>query len=134
MPRHTTVHLDAAYDATPTRDLLIRARIPRRDRLQGRARPHRASRRWVIEWTNSCMNGYGKRRRCTDGNAVIADFKPLPRRRPHHLRKLIQRAAMGTAGTPDQPPTTQVISIAGRPNTPAGDRDLQLCCMPAGNP
>jgi hypothetical protein len=36
--------------------------------------PIQAGTRWVVERTHSCMNGYGKLRRCTERDARAVDF------------------------------------------------------------
>lgn len=36
--------------------------------------PIQVRKRWVVERTNSWMNGYGKLRRCTERDGEIVDF------------------------------------------------------------
>ena len=48
--------------------------------------------RWVVERTNSWMNGYGKLRRCTDRDGAIVDFYLYLAAALLTVRRLIQRA------------------------------------------
>jgi hypothetical protein len=54
--------------------------------------PVQAGGRWVIERTNSWMNGYGKLRRCTERNGKIVDFYLHLAAAFVTIRQLIQRA------------------------------------------
>lgn len=73
-----------------------------------------AGKRWVVERTNSWMNGFGNIRRCTDRNAQIIDFYLYLAAVIVTVRQLIQRAHMLYAGRPADNPPTQVTPIAGR--------------------
>jgi len=48
--------------------------------------------RWVVERTNSWMNGYGKLRRCTEHNDKIVDFYLYRAAALLTVRRLMQRA------------------------------------------
>jgi hypothetical protein len=87
-----TVHLDAAYDSAPTRDLLTGLGFGGDIARKGVAAPVQAGRRWVIERTNSWMNGYGKLRRMTERNGKIVDFYLYLAAALVTIRQLIQRA------------------------------------------
>ncbi|MEV0217603.1 IS5/IS1182 family transposase, partial [Micromonospora sp. NPDC050695] len=54
--------------------------------------PIQIGKRWVVERTNSWMNGFGKIRRCTDRNAQIIDFYLYLAAAIVTIRQLIQRA------------------------------------------
>jgi hypothetical protein len=92
MPRHLTVHLDAAYDSTLTRDLLTGLGYDDAIARKGVPAPVQAGSRWVIERTNSWMNGYGKLRRCTERDEKIVDFYLYLAAALVTIRRLIQRA------------------------------------------
>ena len=92
MPEGPTVHLDAAYDSGPTRELLTELGFDADTARKGIPAPIQAGRRWVVERTNSWMNGYGKLRRCTDRNGLIIDFFLYLAAAFVILRRLIQRA------------------------------------------
>lgn len=74
MPDDATMHLDRAYDNTPTRDLLDELGLHGEIARKGVPAPIQVGKRWVVERTNSWMNGYGKIRRCTERDAKIIDF------------------------------------------------------------
>lgn len=92
MPEGPTVHLDAAYDSGPTRELLTELGFDADTARKGIPAPIQAGRRWVVERTNSWMNGYGKLRRRTDRNGLIIDFFLYLAAAFVILRRLIQRA------------------------------------------
>jgi transposase len=74
MPADVTVHLDRAYNNQPTRDLLDELGFDGEIARNGVPAPIQVGKRWVVERTNSWMNGYGKIRRCTDRDSAIIDF------------------------------------------------------------
>jgi hypothetical protein len=92
MPDDPTAHLDAAYDSAPTRELLTELGIDGDIARKGIPAPIQAGGRWVVERTNSWMNGYGKLRRCTDRNGTIVDFYLYLAAALLVIRRLIQRA------------------------------------------
>jgi hypothetical protein len=92
MPDDPTMHLDRAYDNTPTRDLLDELGLHGEIARKGVPAPIQVGRRWVVERTNSWMNGYGKIRRCTDRDAKIIDFYLYLAAALVTVRQLIRRA------------------------------------------
>lgn len=72
LPEHITVHLDAGYDSTRTRDLL--AEVGCRGVLSTKGFPLQAGRCWVIERTNSWHNrGFKKLAICTERRTRVID-------------------------------------------------------------
>lgn len=92
MPEQPTAHLDAAYDSTLTRELLDQLDFDSDIARKGVPAPVQAGGRWVVERTNSWMNGYGKLRRCTDRNGQVVDFYLYLAAAFVVVRRLIQRA------------------------------------------
>ena len=91
-PDQVTVHLDAAYDSGVTRELLTELGFEGEIARKGLPTPIQIGGRWVIERTNSWMNGYGKLRRCTDKDGDIVDFYLYLAATFVTVRQLIQRA------------------------------------------
>lgn len=92
MPDDTTAHLDAAYDSTPTRELLTDLGFDSAIARKGLPTPVQVGGRWVVERTNSWTNGYGKLRRCTDRDGAIVDFYLYLAAAIVTVRRLIQKA------------------------------------------
>jgi len=92
MPGDVTAHLDAACDSAPARELLTGLGFDGDIARKGVPAPVQAGGRWVIERTNSWMNGYGKLRRCTERNGKIVDFYLYLAAAFVTIRQLIQRA------------------------------------------
>lgn len=69
-----TIHLDRGYDSNPTRKHLkergLRAEISRK----GKSAPIQATKRWVIERTNSWSNAHKKLVWCTERVGRVVDF------------------------------------------------------------
>lgn len=74
LPAEVTTHLDAAYDGTPSRAVLDRLGFTGEIARKGVPAPLQAGQRWVVERTQSWMNGYGKLRRCTERGGAVVDF------------------------------------------------------------
>jgi transposase len=74
LPADVTAHLDRAYDGAPTRTLLDRLGFTGDIARKGIPAPLQAGKRWVVERTQSWMNGYGKLRRCTERDGAVVDF------------------------------------------------------------
>jgi transposase len=74
LPPGITAHLDRAYDGGPTRELLAALRLTGAIARKGAPAPLGAAQRWVVERTQSWMNGCGKLRRCTDKAGRVVDF------------------------------------------------------------
>jgi transposase len=69
-----TTHLDRAYDGNPSRAVLARLGLTGDIARKGVPAPLQAGKRWVVERTQSWMNGYGKLRRCTERTGAVVDF------------------------------------------------------------
>lgn len=74
LPAGMTAHLDRGYDSATTRSLLADLGITGAIARKGVPAPLQAGKRWVVERTQSWMNGYGKLRRCTERNGLVVDF------------------------------------------------------------
>jgi transposase len=107
MPDGPTMHLDRAYDNNPTRDLLDELGLNGEIARKGVPAPIQVGKRWVVERTNSWMNGYGKIRRCTDRDEKIVDFYLYLAAALVTIRQLIRRAR--TLYRWDARPTTRRI-------------------------
>ena len=111
LPEHVTGHLDAGHDSGVTRDLLTQLGFDGEISRKGVPAPIQVGKRWVVERTQSWMNGYGKLRRCTDKNKSgdIVDFYPYlaaafvtVRRRPVTALDPEDRAGPSEAALPDE--------------------------------
>lgn len=91
-PERVTAHLDRAYDNRPSRDLLDELGFDAEIARKGIPAPVQVGRRWVVERTNSWMNGFGKIRRCTDRNGKVIDFYLYLAATIVTIRQLIRRA------------------------------------------
>lgn len=91
-PEQVTAHLDRGYDYQRTRDLLDEIGFNADIARKGTPAPVQIGKRWVVERTNSWMNGFGKIRRCTDRNAKVIDFYLYLAAAIVTIRQLIQRA------------------------------------------
>ncbi|GAA4234292.1 hypothetical protein FHR32_002730 [Streptosporangium album] len=78
MPDGVIAHLDAAYDNAPSRAVLEEPGFTGEISRKGVPAPIQVGKRWVVERTNSWMNGYGRVRRCTDRDGQIVDFYLYP--------------------------------------------------------
>jgi Transposase DDE domain len=107
LPDNVTVHLDAAYDNTPTRTLLTQLGFHSEISRKGIPAPIQVGKRWVCERTHSWMNGYGKLRRCTDRNPKIVDFYLYLAATLVTIRQLIQQARK-TYRWPTRPTTRRL--------------------------
>lgn len=92
LPDDVTVHLDAAYDNKPCREVLAELGLTGEISRKGVPAPIQVGQRWVVERTNSWLNGYGKLRRCTDRDGHIVDFYLYLAAALLTVRRLIQRA------------------------------------------
>lgn len=91
-PERVTAHLDRGYDSKRSRDLLHEIGFDAQIARKGVPAPIQIGKRWVVERTNSWVNGFGKIRRCTDRNAAIIDFYLYLAAAIVTIRQLIQRA------------------------------------------
>lgn len=92
LPNDVTAHLDSAYDSAVTRRLLDELGLDGEIARKGVPSPIQVGKRWVVERTNSWMNGYGKLRRMTDKDGQIVDFYLHLAAAFITVRQLIQRA------------------------------------------
>ena len=92
LPESVQVHLDRAYDNGPARALLDTFGFDGAIARKGVPAPLQAGARWVVERTQSGMNGYGKLRRCTETRRPVVDFSLCLAAAIVVIRQLIQRA------------------------------------------
>jgi Transposase DDE domain len=74
LPENTRVHLDSAYNGKPCRTVLDNHHLIGEIAAKGVPAPIQVGKRWVVESTQSWMNGYGKIRRCCERDGQIVDF------------------------------------------------------------
>lgn len=74
MDLETAVHLDRGYDSAKSRTLLDGLGLTGVIARKGFPAPLQVGSRWVVERTQSWMNGFGKLRRCTERTATVVDF------------------------------------------------------------
>ena len=92
LPAAVTVHLAGGYAGTPPTTLLAAVGFEGASARTGVPAPVQAGTRWVVERTPAWMNGYGKRRRCTEHCRQVVDFYWLLAAAIVVVRRLIQRA------------------------------------------
>jgi len=73
-PEGATVHLDRGYDSEPTRLRLLELGLLAEISRKGRSAPLNATKRWVIERTNSWHNAHKKLLWCTERRGRVVDF------------------------------------------------------------
>ncbi len=74
LPEEITVHLDAGYDSTKTRDLLDELGCKGRIATKGIPAPIQNTARWVVERTNSWhTRGFRKLAICTEKRILVID-------------------------------------------------------------
>lgn len=91
-PAETTVHLDRGYDSGATRTRLADLGFTGAIARKGLPAPLQVGKRWVVERTQSWMNGYGKLRRCTENARRVVEFYLFLAAAFVVTRCLIQRA------------------------------------------
>jgi transposase len=74
LPEDATVHLDRAYDSKMTRELLKDRGLAGMISEKGKPAPIGATKRWVVERTNSWHNAHKKLAWCTEREGRIIDF------------------------------------------------------------
>jgi transposase len=74
LPEPVSVHLDRGYDSDPTRRLLEERGLAGVISEKGRSTPLGATKRWVIERTNSWTNAHKKLLWCTEREGRVIDF------------------------------------------------------------
>ena len=70
----SSVHLDRAYDSKATRELLEDRGLAGMICKKGKPAPLRATKRWVVERTNSWSNAHKKLVWCTEREGRVIDF------------------------------------------------------------
>ena len=74
LPTDVRIHLDSAYNGKPCRKVLDDHHLVGQIAAKGVPAPIQVGKRWVVERSQSWMNGYGKIRRCFERNGQIVDF------------------------------------------------------------
>ena len=74
LPEDASVHLDRAYDSKVTRELLEDRRLVGMISEKGAPAPLQATKRWVVERTNSWSNAHKKLVWCTEREGRVIDF------------------------------------------------------------
>jgi IS5 family transposase len=69
-----SVHLDRGYDSKLTRMCLLERKLIAEISAKGRPAPLNATRRWVVERTNSWQNAHKKLLWCTERRSRVVDF------------------------------------------------------------
>jgi IS5 family transposase len=74
LPEQVSVHLDRGYDSKATRDRLEERGLLAEISQKGKSAPLAATRRWVVERTNSWHNAHKKLAWCTERQGRVIDF------------------------------------------------------------
>jgi transposase len=74
LPDRASVHLDRAYDSVATRRRLAARCLVGEISKKGKPAPLMATKRWVVERTNSWTNAHKKLAWCTERRAEVIDF------------------------------------------------------------
>lgn len=74
LPEEASVHLDRGYDSRLTRERLEELRLRWEISGKGKPAPFWATRRWVVERTNSWHNAHNKLVWCTERVGRVIDF------------------------------------------------------------
>jgi hypothetical protein len=74
LPEEASVHLDRGYDSKATRQLLEDRGLVGVISEKGKPSPLGATKRWVIERTNSWSNAHKKLVWCTERRGLVIDF------------------------------------------------------------
>jgi transposase len=69
-----SVHLDRGYDSELTRTRLLERQLVAEISKKGRPAPLNATRRWIVERTNSWQNAHKKLVWCTERRGRVVDF------------------------------------------------------------
>ena len=73
-PKQVSVHLDRGYDSDLTRKRLEERALIGVISEKGRPAPLKATKRWVVERTNSWQNAHKKLLWCTERRGWVIDF------------------------------------------------------------
>jgi hypothetical protein len=74
LPEGARIHLDSAYNGKPCRKVLDDHGLVAEIAAKGVPAPIQVGKRWVVERSQSWMNGYGKIRRCFERDGRVVDF------------------------------------------------------------
>jgi hypothetical protein len=74
LPAGARIHLDSAYQGKPCRKILDDHHLVGEIAAKGVPAPIQVGKRWVVERSQSWMNGYGKIRRCFERDGRVVDF------------------------------------------------------------
>jgi hypothetical protein len=74
LPKQMSVHLDRGYDSQTTREKLKVRGLASMISEKGKPAPRQATKRWVVERTNSWNNAHKKLVWCTERRAGVIDF------------------------------------------------------------
>ncbi len=74
LPERASVHLDRGYDSKATRERLKERGLLAEISEKGKPAPMSATKRWVVERTNSWHNAHKKLAWCTERRARVVDF------------------------------------------------------------
>ena len=107
VPPGITVHLDRGYDSAGTRRLIDGLGIAGVIAKKGPPPANQVGDRWVVERTQSWMNGFGKLRRCTERSGLVVDFYLSLAAAFVVVRRLIEEARQ-TFRWPDRPTTRRL--------------------------
>jgi len=92
LPDKARIHLDSAYDGKPSRKILDDHHLIGQIAAKGVPAPIQVGKRWVVERSQSWMNGFGKVRRCFERDGQIVDFYLYLAAAFVTVRALIRRA------------------------------------------
>ena len=99
-----TVHLDAADDCQPCRQVLADRGMVGQIATRGVPAPIQASRRWPVERTHAWANQYGKLRWCTERRRIVVAFWLLLALALIVVGRLVRRLDPLPLGRPSPPP------------------------------
>jgi transposase len=74
LPEGTSIHLDRSYDSEATREKLRARGLKAEISQKGKPAPLAATRRWIVERTNSWHNVHKKLVWCTERKGRVVDF------------------------------------------------------------
>jgi hypothetical protein len=74
LPKQMSVHLDRGYDSQTTREKLKVRGLASMISEKGKPAPRQATKRWVVERTNSWNNAHKKLVWCTERRGAVIDF------------------------------------------------------------
>jgi hypothetical protein len=69
-----SIHLHCGYDSKLPRIRLLERKLIAEISAKGRPAPLNATRRWIVEHTNSWQNAHKKFSRCTERRSRVVDF------------------------------------------------------------